>query len=53
MNKRRLSLTLAIITTRKSFGLILQLSITSSSFKTFPEWINFIPSAGSSDFAAS
>jgi hypothetical protein len=52
-DKDRYPLTLAIITTRKSLGLILQLSIISSSFKTLPEWINFIPSAGSSDFVAS
>lgn len=46
-------LAFAIMTTRKSFGLILQLSILSSSFKTFPEWINFMLAAGSSDLAAS
>ena len=46
-------LTLAIITTRKSFGLILQLSIFSSSLSTFPEWISFMPAAGSSDLVFS
>jgi hypothetical protein len=44
---------LAIMTTKKSFGLILQLSMTSSSFNTLPEWISFMPSAGNSDLAAS
>mmetsp|Transcript_11991 Transcript_11991/g.20817 ORF Transcript_11991/g.20817 Transcript_11991/m.20817 type:complete len:206 (+) Transcript_11991:1057-1674(+) len=46
-------LAFAIMTTRKSFGLILQLSILSSSFKTLPEWINFMLAAGSSDLAVS
>ena len=46
-------LTLAIMTTKKSDGLILQLSIVASSLRTLPEWINFIVADGRSDLAVS
>mmetsp|Transcript_21330 Transcript_21330/g.34909 ORF Transcript_21330/g.34909 Transcript_21330/m.34909 type:complete len:246 (-) Transcript_21330:76-813(-) len=44
---------LAIMTTKKSDGLILQLSIVASSLRTLPEWINFMLAAGSSDLVVS
>mmetsp|Transcript_30775 Transcript_30775/g.45263 ORF Transcript_30775/g.45263 Transcript_30775/m.45263 type:complete len:242 (+) Transcript_30775:902-1627(+) len=44
---------LAIITTKKSDGLILQLSIVASSLRTLPEWISFMLAAGSSDLVVS
>ena len=48
LEQNSLQLTLAIMTTKKSFGLILQLPISSASFRTLPEWINFIDDAGRS-----
>ena len=46
-------LTLAIMTTKKSFGLMLQVPISSPSMRTFPEWINFINEAGRSGLVPS
>lgn len=46
-------LAFVIIHTRKSLGLILQDSMATSSFNTFPEWMSFIFGAARSDFSFS